>query len=339
MPFSRFILPPLRAISSAAPINFLVRLTGEKLLLPAYHIVSDEDVPHIKHLYPVRSEKNFRNDLDFFLKHYKPTTFETLQAISRGEKKISEPIFFLSFDDGLSEAFHVIAPILKAKGLQAAFFINSAFLDNKDLFFRYKTSLLIDRVKKKISLSEKKLLGKLFLKYDFSHVNFLKVDYARKNILDEAAKILEVNFDDYLKQKKPYLTSEQVNSLIQDGFFIGSHSIDHPEYRFISFEEQMRQTKESVDFIQKKFNLHYKIFAFPFTDYRVSKFFFQWMEKEKIADLSFGAAGLKKAPSSRGHLHRIPIEKGNFPAKNIVTSEYIYYLLKAPFGKNIIHRS
>lgn len=49
----------------------------------------------------------------------------------------------------MRQCYDVILPILEAKGIPATFFINSGFIDNKDLFFRFKASFLIDELHKR----------------------------------------------------------------------------------------------------------------------------------------------------------------------------------------------
>src|SRR5690606_32409726 len=132
---------------------------------------------------------------------------------------------------------------------------------------------------------------------------------------DELTKIINLDFYQYLTEEKPYLTSGQVFSLISQGFHFGSHSCDHPEYRFLSLEEQLKQTKKSTEYICNKFSLNYKTFAFPFTDYGVTKDFFDAVyKKEKFLDISFGCAGIK-TDSTPLHIQRVPFEMNNLSAK------------------------
>lgn len=310
-------------------LKSLIKITKQKLILPFYHTVSNRELPHIRHLYQVRNVKQFTKDLDFFLKHYKPIDLHELKDIISNNKTIKENIFHLSFDDGLRECHEIIAPILKQKGIPATFFLNSNFIDNKKLFYKFKISLIVDKIdtiNKKNNVFNKSLLD-----------NITSTNYSTKNILNKLAKTLELDFNTFLQTNKPYLTTPQIRSLISDGFTIGSHSIDHPEYRFISEKEQIRQTKNSIDFICNKFNLNYKIFAFPFTDFGVKKIFFETLFNNKFAELTFGTAGLKK-DEIKQNLQRIPIEVSNKTALYTVKYQYFYYLIKSFLNKNIILR-
>ncbi|MCK4664324.1 MAG: polysaccharide deacetylase family protein [Bacteroidales bacterium] len=328
--------------------NFIIRtlsaLTSKRLILPFYHTISNKKLIHIKHLYNIRSEKEFKKDLDFFLSNYKPIDLYELIDIVNGNKKIKKNMFFLSFDDGLSEVYEVIAPILKEKGVPTTIFLNSGFIDNKDLFFRYKASILIEKIQnlksadKQLAEVEKILKNKHWFNKNICH-SILKIGYEQKYILEKIATIVQVDFKEYLKQYKPYLSTEQIQKLIDDGFTIGSHSIVHPEYQYLELSEQIRQTKESIDFITNNFNINYKAFAFPFTDYGVKKEFFEviYNEHNPIIDISFGTAGIKNDVFVR-NLQRIPVEEYNSNSKNIIIKEYINYILKLIFYKTKIRR-
>ncbi|MFC5270522.1 polysaccharide deacetylase family protein [Adhaeribacter terreus] len=339
----RYTKSLLNSASGAVSLPQLITMSGEKLFLPVYHLVCNQAPPHIKHLYQTRNENLFRQDLDFLLKHFEPLTFEALNATVLNGKSLQKPGFFITFDDGLREIYDVVVPILKEKGVPAAFFLNSAFHDNQALFYRYQASVLIEKLQQKtVSENAKKLIAKLLLEKQLLKEGDLKnsllnINFNSKEVLPEIAAMLEVDFQEYLQTQKPYLTTAQVNELIQQGFYIGAHSHSHPEYRTVSLDEQLQQTFTSVDFIKQKFNLPYRWFAFPFTDEGVSRKFFEEIYRNQKVQLSFGSAGLKH-DSFGQHLQRFPMEGTQQSAEELIKTEYLYYLAKAPFGKNKITR-
>lgn len=334
----------LSKVFKNAPLSLLIKITGQNVIYPFYHAVSDYELIHIKHLYNVRTSKAFEKDLDFFLKYYKPIEYyELIDSITKNIL-IKKNSFLLSFDDGLSEFDSVIAPILKRKGIPAICFLNSAFIDNKDLFFRYKESVLLDKLKNSEVSSGLKNEIELWFKqrkltYNDNYDSLLSINYLERNNLDSFAKLIGIDFNEYLQKYKPYLSTDQINSLIKQGFIFGSHSIDHPMYSYLDENEQILQTETSIKEITKKFNLNYRIFSFPFTDFSIKKSFFDKVlnKNNSVADLTFGCAGLKH-DSCLKNIQRIPIEMGNFSAQNIIIGEYMYYILKAFLSKNIINR-
>jgi peptidoglycan/xylan/chitin deacetylase (PgdA/CDA1 family) len=147
---------------------------------------------------------------------------------------------------------------------------------------------------------------------------------------------LQHEVDDFLKIQKPYLTTAQIKELSALGFTIGAHSVDHPYYYEISFEEQLRQTRESLDFVASIVNQKLRLFAFPFTDFNVSREFFE--EIKPNVDLCFGTAGLKN-DEILCNLQRIGVERDKYESlESVLKKEYLKYIIKFFFKKNTIYR-
>src|SRR3989304_1455349 len=99
--FGSNIIHLFRFLRPVIPLPKLINLTGQRLILPMYHTVTDFPPLHVKHLYPVKNKKEFINDLGFFLKYYKPISAAELIKINRQDKAFGN-YFHLSFDDGFS---------------------------------------------------------------------------------------------------------------------------------------------------------------------------------------------------------------------------------------------
>lgn len=135
-------------LSRSLNTEWIIKKTLPDVLLPYSHLVSDQPVPHVENLYSFKGVRAFEKDLDMLLKHFRPLDLMDVLAIHRNEKRNEPPGFLLTFDDGLRQIHEVVAPILKRKGVNAVFFINSGFVGNKQLFHRFKTSLVIGELKK-----------------------------------------------------------------------------------------------------------------------------------------------------------------------------------------------
>jgi len=339
--FRASFISALKGVASALPLPILRSITGQRLVMPVYHLISDTHVPHVSPLYPIRGTQAFVDDLDFLLHHYQPIGLPQLIAAAKGMGTLPRNAFFLSFDDGLSEFHDIIAPILLQKGVPATCFLNSSFIDNKDLFFRYKAALAVDAISNNSSLLQDPTVRQWFATRAATtdpKAALLNIHYPDRHVLDELLPLLGIDVPDYLVKTRPYLTAEQVTALLAKGFHFGAHSCDHPEYGLITKEEQVRQTVESLDRIVQRFQLPYRAFAFPFTDFGADDAVFQAMHGHRHkADISFGCAGMKR-DSWPLHFQRIAIEQEGLSAEQTIHSEYLYYLLKAPLGRNITRR-
>jgi len=327
-------------ISPLFSIHSLIKISGQGLILPFYHVVSDNDLPHVKHLYPVTSVKRFIEDIDFFVANYKATNFEHLIKCVNNERLRKEKVFFLSFDDGLREFHDVVAPILIEKGIPAVCFVNPAFVDNKDMFYRLKFSILAEIIKKRgISRGQESKIKEIFASHGLffkTEKDLFRVRDAQKSIADEIAPVLETDFNEYLKKNKPYLSYSQIQSLINKGFTIGAHSMTHAYFPELSEKNQLTEAIESVRWIKQNFMQEISLFSFPYTDFQIKKTFFNELEKE--VDLSFGTANLK-FDAQKTNFQRISMEIANSRnAEQILKNEYIYFSLKKLLNKHIINR-
>ena len=128
--------------------SVLMKLGAKKVILPFYHGVSDCSLSYIRQLYSIKSEKEFKEDLDYLLKWFEPISLKSFKNHISNKTRLVENSFLLTFDDGLSSFYDVVAPILLEKKIPAINFLNKNFIDNEQLFYRFKVSLLIERILK-----------------------------------------------------------------------------------------------------------------------------------------------------------------------------------------------
>lgn len=330
----KIILP----FSGLFPFKGLINRVGERLIFPFYHAVSDSPPSHLKNLYRIKSQKEFENDIDLLLLNFEALSPDILLNINEPVNS-SKPSFILSFDDGLREVKETIVPILKRKGVPAIFFLNNNFIDNKALFFRYKVSVLIDYLKRpSFSLQNGKRFSEFLNCTDKSipgiEKALLKLRFSDMSLIEKLSDLVGLNFDDYLKKHKPYLSDTEIKDIIKEGFYIGSHSFDHPYFTELSEKEQLNEIVESSLDIKERFKLNYSLFAFPFSDDGVSRMSLRKLHNsEGKPDASFGTSGLQKR-LSYSHYQRIAMEKTGFNSNRILKTEYIYYLMKSLLYKN-----
>jgi len=287
-------------------IKNLIILSNAQIINVFYHVVSDNYLPYIAPLYKYRNSEAFENDIDFLLKYFQPVSANDVLLHTNGEKVITKPSFHLSFDDGMREIYKVVLPILKRKGVPATVFVNSAFVDNKDLFYRYKAALIVDK--------EPSLKNEI-----------LKIKYPEREKLDKIAQNLEIDFEQFLKEKRPYLTTQEIKILQENGFTIGAHSVDHPNYYLISEEEQIRQTLESCRFVKENFDEKNLFFAFPFEDVGVENSFFETIYKN--VDLTFSTSGISSSQNGK-NIGRVAMEGDMRTGKEIIHRALMARLIK-----------
>jgi len=328
MVYKKYITP----LAYICPSTKLLKHIPHNILLPFYHTVTNNSPPHLKHLYKTSNTQKFQNDIIFLKKYF--STITPYNLINNDT--INKPSFLLSFDDGLQECYTTIAPILKKFNITAIFFINTDFIDNRDMFYRFKASIIIDNINNNNIHSIAKQLN-IHNNITFSNIkkHILNINYNNRHLLDNIAKTININFSDYLQKYSPYLSSSQIANLIKQGFFIGAHSTDHANFQEIPINQQIEKTVNSINYIKTNFNIDYSLFSFPFSDYYIPPSFFNQIKSIIPSIITFGTSGLK-IDSINTNFQRISIEKNN--SKNIIKSEVISYLIKKTFNKHIIIR-
>jgi peptidoglycan/xylan/chitin deacetylase (PgdA/CDA1 family) len=319
-----------------ALLKKVISSSNQRLIVPFYHKVSNEKQTFENYLYKARKVQDFKNDLAVLNKYYSSISMQQFIDITKSKRNLNKNYFHVTFDDGLSNFYKVVAPILLERKISATVFINSDFVDNKGLFYRYKASLLVQNYEKS-SQKEKNKYHNFFDKnYDIKESLF-SINFNNKEVLDALSTEVNYNFDEYLATEKPYLTTTQIEDLIEMGFTIGAHSKSHPLFTDIDLQAQLDQTKECLIWLIEKFNIDYKVFSFPFTDLNVSSCFFKEISKDFFLNASFGTSGIKK-DTIKTNFQRIPFEIENEKAESYLLKEYVKYFLKIPFQKNIMPR-
>lgn len=330
-------------IFSMVPLPILKAVIRSSLIIPYYHMISNSDVLHIKHLYPHKTVKQFITDIEYLCKHFNPIHLNDLLLFVRQKNPLPPNSLLLTFDDGFREMHDIVAPILLQKGVPAIFFINSSFTDNYDLCYQHKASVIAEHLLKNTAseVVQKKIVKFLLknnIKTNDIKSGVLEIKYKERDFVNTIAQYLNIDFGSYLAQHKPYLTTDQIKKLVSDGFAIGAHSIDHPLYKDLTLEEQLQQTIESVNFVKKSFNVGYGAFAFPHSDNAVSKKYFKQIGESGLVDISFGTSGMIE-DCTQSNFQRFSLEKPLMPAAKIIAMQYIKNIYRILKGKNQISRN
>lgn len=318
--------------SSIASLDRLVRLSRQAVIFPFYHTVAEQPLAHISKLYTLRTEGEFERDLDDMLKLFEAIS---LADYLEGKKRLhARPYMVLTFGDGLAESHDFIAPLLKKKGVPAAFFLNNHFIDNKELFYRYKASLLLDQIATDAPKLEQ-LAAYLDIPENRVEESILLIKQDQVALLDALLKEIDFDVALYLKDTPVYMNTEQVVDLVQWGFEIGGHSPDHADFSRLGPQEIIGQVRSSVEDLQARFQVSTRYFSFPFTSAGISMEVIHRLLDEGIAEVLMGTAGLKRT-GIKGFIQRIPMEEFECPARKALKTEYLYYLLKGLLGRNQI---
>jgi peptidoglycan/xylan/chitin deacetylase (PgdA/CDA1 family) len=316
---------------ASIPFGVWHRLCAVDLVIPYWHVVSDEHLPHVNGLSRFRNVRQFQCDLEFFLRYYSPVTERDVISRLHDDGRLPERSVLLTFDDGFREVYDIIAPLLRSKGVPASFFLMTAAIDNKELCYTQKKSLLIDALtheQKPLILNEVARTLSLGRECDATSIagHIRRIPHRGRHVLDEVAAIMGCDLQEYLTSRRPYLTSEEVESLVRQGFTIGAHSVDHPSYAELTLQEQLDQTHRSMRWLADRFNIRCHSFAFPYRSNGVSLEFFQAMFRADGLRVSFGTGGLLRHPFPY-NLSRSTPELSDAPASEALARDFCRKLI------------
>jgi len=320
----------IRMISIFTRLTSLGRLisrSGQPFIAPFYHVVSDDPLPHIRHLYTYRGTRDFEKDLDDLLSYFEPVGFADLRK--GGISGLKKPAMLLTFDDGLAECHGIIAPILKRKGIPALFFLNNNFIDNKGLFYRYKAGVLIDEIENDPSVLAK---AAVYLRVPEGQVKelLLSVSFSQQVLLNALADDLKLDFYEYMGDRPVYMTSDEIKELIGWGFEIGSHGLDHPRMDQMKPDKIIEHVLTSVMDLQKRFMVNVTGFAFPFSSSGIPDKVIWTLLRQQLT--LFGISGIRQTGDDR-YIQRIDMEAFNLPALEVLKIKYLRYIIRKWQGR------
>ncbi len=330
-------IPLWAVLARILPLHSLWRLADKPLIAICWHAIGTADeLPHIRHLYTPHTCKQFAQDLDWLLDHFEPLSLEEVCAIAQGKQSCRHPACWISFDDGLRQVYEYAWPQLQRRGVPFTVFLNSAFIDNADLFFRYKASLLIDHwLQSPPAVTTQRAIKAVLPRHLANNLphSLLRIGFRQKKWLDSIAHLLHFDFKQWLTKYQPYLTQTQIRQMACAGVTFGGHSHTHPLYSQLSLDEQLEQTQKSMACMSALVpDQQCRPFAFPFTDYGISSRFFEQACHKQLFDCSFGTAGLRH-DVQQGHLQRHPIERWPYPATQQIPAALAWQILLRFLGR------
>lgn len=327
-----------QAASQVVPLKIYSKLVPRKRLAFCYHLVSDERLRHISNLYSYKTSKMFLDDLNYLIKNIQFVGLKDFLKQSFNCSHRGKPVGIVSFDDGLAQSYSVAKPILEKINLPAAFFLTVDFIDNRSMMYRHKVSLCIEQFKQSDENQIKLICERIESEFGHSCSGvdsfspfILSLRGNQTRIIDELCEALNVDINGYLKKFKPYLTTEQIKELADEGYDIGAHSLNHFDFNMLSFHEIEQQIVKSCEYIAEITGGSPVHFAAPFTLAGIDKGMLKRISFENsVVGTIFGISGLLDEPP---FVHRIISDSpgGASPGKSNLPS-----ILKKQYASHII---
>ena len=286
--------------------------------------------------YPIRTPQQFERDIDWLLRIAPPVSLQMLLDWKNGKAEKPKG-WFLSFDDGYRELADVVAPILSRKGVPATFFLCTSLLDHKNIFFEDLAGLIALELKAATSGKRERALQEL--RHSRHTIDsLLQAPTPKNELLRCLANVLEIDVNAWMMSEQPYLTSDHVRHLLDSGFAVGAHSVNHPLFCQIPEDEAMAQCCQSIEQVTRQFELPYRVFAFPYGEFGLQKTFLETLINKSNADLMFGTRGVVKDELEPFLIQRMLAEHPILSLREILHSQLNLQLQRRFTNRDCVRR-
>ena len=244
-----------------------------KLTIVMYHYVRPiigSKFPGIKGL----ELDGFKRQLDYLTENFTIVSTEEVVNVIRKGAKLPNNACWLTFDDGYKDHYKFVLPQLLNRNLHGAFFPprvaieDDVVLDVNSIHHILSCCSNIDELVSKLNahclsagISNKKIslfYEDLAVANRFDDANTIYVKRMLQHALPEELRssITENLFQEFVGlsvedfSKELYMSIDEVQSLVKSGMYVGSHGSMHYWLDKISSEEQEKDIKESLNFLE-----------------------------------------------------------------------------------------
>ncbi len=206
------------------------------------------------------TEREFRSHVEYLLSRRRPVPLYDIVVGEVGDGRV----FAVTFDDGYGDNYRTAAPILRELGVPATVFVTTDPVSGRGWLW---WDGLANALARSIGGSFSVLGREYEIKTEADVWNAqaeltakLKRSPDRNTIIDNIAK--QSGTDD----KPPaglYLTWDDVRTLRDDGWEIGTHTQSHRILTSVPRKDAFTEISESADEIEKETGVRPRLFAYP----------------------------------------------------------------------------
>ena len=242
-----------------------------------YHYIRETEgtrYPGIKAITP----GEFRYQVDYFAERYEfVTVSDCVKAIYDGYK-LPENAVHLTFDDGYTEHYKDVFPVLADRGIKASFFPSVKPVDRGELLDTNRIQfilasvdnvyILIDEIYRlldefrdeyKLESNEYyfKKLSKEVKRFHTKEQVFIK-HLLQKELVPELRGLMlmrlfskYVTSDEAAFASELYMNMHEIKELKNAGMYVGAHGYNHYHFTHLSNDEKLKEIALSIDFLKK----------------------------------------------------------------------------------------
>lgn len=234
-----------------------------------YHYVRPVASSEFPRLQALEVEK-FKSQLNYIRKNYRVVDIGFLLSLIESGESPREHLALLTFDDGFSDHYNFVFPILTDFGLSGCFYpcadpvMNRSLLDVHKIQFILESNKDIDSLVQLcrdmelnygINPAKRDFKGDVLINDKNRSVAYVKRMLqrdlpigVRKPIVSDLFKEI-VKKDEFEFANELYLSLDQITEMKQAGMHIGAHGCSHEWLASMSFEGQSKEIDKSLEML------------------------------------------------------------------------------------------
>ncbi len=244
---------------------------------------SKKHLPFFRYL----SVKNFKLQLEYFEKEFGIVTYDEFVCCLNGSIDYAtlHGKVVLTFDDGFSDHYESVFPVLKKRGLLGIFYIPTGVYKNKKALDVHRIHYLLGKVGGRILVDtlKEQISEKMIDRTHYNEFNNKTYhDQINDDATDEFKKLLnyyiayeyrEIVLDALVEKFASdeeiydglYLGLVQIREMKEANMIIGSHSVNHYVMSKLSIDEQRYEIETSFEFMEQNIGEQsIKTFCYPY---------------------------------------------------------------------------
>jgi peptidoglycan/xylan/chitin deacetylase (PgdA/CDA1 family) len=213
----------------------------------------------------------FQSQLDWLKTHFDPIGLDGMAKWQEGGWKSRRPPVLLTFDDGYRNNLTVAAPILLKAGVPAVFFLTTGYVGTGRLLWN-------DEIRARVASWP---LAQIRTPRRDSHF-VPEGEEARRQLSDrlnrECKTLADADREAYLlylrgetnglnpmqdPEARAFLDWDEARQLVEMGFEVGSHTVDHPILSRVDVARAVAELRESKATIERELNRPCRAIAYP----------------------------------------------------------------------------
>jgi peptidoglycan/xylan/chitin deacetylase (PgdA/CDA1 family) len=253
----------LCSLFSYVGINALVSLLSgarHRAVVLCYHRVVDENEPYVDITQGFITTAQLEQHVRYLLKRRKP--FSLMDLI--GRQMFNDPVFCVTFDDGYGDNYRLAFPVLQKLGVTATVFpTTSAVEERKWLWWDRLVMLSELAVGKHVTIPELGIDETVNDRWGFFSrvIGSVKRHPKRDECIDNLAS--QVGGAEVQPPPELYLNWGQVLELMDGGWDMGGHTVNHPVLTAIPLEQARWEIETCTRIITERIGVAPRVFAYP----------------------------------------------------------------------------